>query len=295
MESLHELLSHENLVMKQHQIDVASGERFRFGKNWSNFLRHLTERRIRLAEESLLDMLDLRDLKGHFFLDIGSGSGLFSLAARNLGARVRSLDYDPDSVACTAELKKRYCPNDSTWTAEQASVLDDAYMSSLGVFDIVYSWGVLHHTGEMWHAIENAARATAPNGFLFIAIYNDQGSWSRHWLRIKRIYNRLPSVIRVPYAVMVMGLVQVKKFLGSLIRLRPMHYVREWTNYSEISLRGMSKWHDLIDWVGGYPFEVAKPEEIFEFLKARGFILIKLKTCAGSLGCNEYVFRRALK
>lgn len=54
--------------------------------------------------------------------------------------------------------------------------------------------------------------------------------------------------------------------------------------------RGMSVWHDLVDWVGGYPFEVAKPEEIFDFYRTKGFTLVRLKTCGGGLGCNEYVF-----
>jgi hypothetical protein len=54
----------------------------------------------------------------------------------------------------------------------------------------------------------------------------------------------------------------------------------------------MSPWRDLIDWVGGYPFEVAKPEAILDFYLRRGFTLKRLVTCGGSLGCNEYVFVR---
>ena len=55
----------------------------------------------------------------------------------------------------------------------------------------------------------------------------------------------------------------------------------------------MSFWQDLIDWVGGYPFEVSTPEQIFDFYRARGFTLPRLHTCGGSLGCNEFVFRKA--
>jgi 2-polyprenyl-6-hydroxyphenyl methylase/3-demethylubiquinone-9 3-methyltransferase len=52
----------------------------------------------------------------------------------------------------------------------------------------------------------------------------------------------------------------------------------------------MDRKHDLIDWVGGWPFEVSTPEEVFNFYRRRGFQLEALKTCAGGLGCNEFVF-----
>lgn len=278
--------------MNQHKLEVARGERFEFGKNWGNFLKHLDERRIKRAEESLLDMLELTTLRGKTFLDIGSGSGLFSLAARRLGAKVHSLDYDPQSVACTRHLKETYFANDPDWTVEEGSVLDEVYIRSLGQFDIVYSWGVLHHTGDMWRAIENAAIPVKEHGLFYIAIYNNQGPWSRRWFGIKRVYNRLPAPFKLPYAMIVMGVREVPQIIKDVIRLSPGRYIRRWTSYADTSTRGMNYWHDLIDWVGGYPFEVAKPEEVFEFLKGLGFTLTKLYTCAGGLGCNRFVFRR---
>ena len=54
----------------------------------------------------------------------------------------------------------------------------------------------------------------------------------------------------------------------------------------------MSVWHDWIDWIGGYPFEAAKPEEIFALLRTQGFRLDHLITCGGGLGCNQFVFTR---
>src|SRR5213596_3696991 len=131
--------------MSSHAIEIAEGERFEFGKNWSYFLAVLDDARIARAEESLKTMLEVKNLKGKSFLDIGSGSGLFSLAARRLGARVHSFDYDPVSVACARELRREYFPGDQEWTIEEGSALDQNYIKSLGHFDVVYSWGVLHH------------------------------------------------------------------------------------------------------------------------------------------------------
>jgi 2-polyprenyl-6-hydroxyphenyl methylase/3-demethylubiquinone-9 3-methyltransferase len=258
--------------------------RFAFGENWSRFLRVLDDGRIAEAERSLSAALG--GLRGRTFLDAGSGSGLFSLAARRLGARVRSFDYDPESVACTAELKRRCFPEDPEWTVEQGSVLDAAWLSSLGTFDVVYSWGVLHHTGDLWAALGNACAAVAPQGLLYVSIYNDQGWPSRAWTHVKKLYNGAPPLRPLLLAASLLqqwGPISV----ADLVRLRPFDV---WRRYGKN--RGMSPWHDLVDWVGGYPFQVAKPEEVFDFCAARGFSLQKLRTVAGSLGCNEFVFAR---
>ena len=143
---------------------LGSGNRFAFGENWSRFLGRLTPDRIAAADLSLKTMVATERLDGKAFLDIGSGSGLFSLAARRLGARVVSFDFDPQSVACTAELKRRYFPDDDESTIEKGSILDADFLAGLPLFDLVYSWGVLHHTGELWKALGNAARLVSPAG-----------------------------------------------------------------------------------------------------------------------------------
>jgi 2-polyprenyl-6-hydroxyphenyl methylase/3-demethylubiquinone-9 3-methyltransferase len=275
---------------KSHSQEVSAGDRFAFGKNWTSFLAVLDDRRISEAQTSLKAMLGVADLAGKSFLDAGSGSGLFSLAARRLGARVTSFDYDPQSVACTRELKRRYFDGDSDWTVQEASVLDLDYLTSLGQFDVVYSWGVLHHTGAMWTALRHVETKVAEQGLLFIAIYNDQGPTSKRWLAVKKLYNRLPTWLGLLFAVLVYFPFEFKMFLGQTLRGRPAAYFSAIANYK--AKRGMSWSHDKIDWIGGLPFEVAKPEVIFEFYTARGYQLIKLATCGGGLGCNQYVFKR---
>jgi 2-polyprenyl-6-hydroxyphenyl methylase/3-demethylubiquinone-9 3-methyltransferase len=270
---------HQSSKTSSIPTDVSRSEQFAFGKNWRRFIALLSDDRIADAEQSLKVMYDAPDFRSKSFLDIGSGSGLFSLAARRLGASVHSFDYDPESVACTEGLKIEFYPGDPQWTIEQGSVLDQAYIRSLGQFDFVYSWGVLHHTGEMWQALENAQMPLKPGGKLFIAIYNDQGWISKYWKLVKRIYNRNSAgrycmiFLHAPY----------------LIGLRFM--VRLFTGRLKLE-RGMSLWHDMIDWLGGMPFETARPEEIHSFYRKRGFVLQEMRTSGGRSSCNEYVFKK---
>ena len=270
-----------------HQQEVNRGERFTFGKNWQRFLSVVNEEHIRAAEGSLRRLLRVETLEGRRFLDIGSGSGLFSLAARRLGATVYSFDYDPNSVACTAELKRRFFSDDPAWTVAQASILDPTYVASLGEFDIVYSWGVLHHTGSMWEALHNASRAVAPRGQLVVAIYNDQGGKSRRWKAVKRLYCSGRLGRWAICATAIPWFVGHRFAVDCLKGNNPLQYYREYKNR-----RGMSPVHDWLDWLGGYPFEVAKPEQIFEFYRARGFGLSNLTTKGALAGCNEFVFTR---
>jgi 2-polyprenyl-3-methyl-5-hydroxy-6-metoxy-1,4-benzoquinol methylase len=264
------------------------GKHFEFGKNWKRFLRLLDEDRILQAEESLKEMLGEEDLRGKSLVDIGCGSGLFSLAARRLGARVHSFDYDPVSVECTKELKRRYFSDDTNWSIEHGDVLDKSYLGYLGQFDVVYAWGVLHHTGAMRQSLGNIDSLVVEGGKLFISIYNDQGNASARWASVKKFYVRSSRPLRLLILLGVGAYWEVRRGCVQLLHLQnPFAFGHRAERKRD---RGMSGWHDLIDWVGGYPFEVAKPEDIFDFYQKRRFELGKLRTCRGGIGCNEYLF-----
>lgn len=257
-------------------------DRFRFGENWKAYSRLVNERRSDDATASLSNMFARESFHGLSFLDVGCGSGLFSLAARRLGAVVDSFDYDTESVMCTEALKDRFAPDDADWRIHEGSVLDAGFMAQLGCYDMVYAWGVLHHTGRMWDALDHVTRSVKHNGSLFIALYNEQGWLSRYWWHIKRLY------VKSTMARAALLLVYAPYFVGLRWGVRRLRGRRS-------PERGMSLWYDMKDWLGGYPFEVARPGEVVEFLDARGFQLKKMVTCGGRHGCNEYVFLRRME
>ena len=259
---------------------------FSFGKNWQNFLKSLNEERFNNAKLSLAEFLSLDDLQGKSFLDIGCGSGLFSYAAFNLSAKkIVSFDVDSLSVRCCQYLHEK-ANSPENWEVYQGSILDKSLISKLGKFDIVYAWGVLHHTGKMWGAIKNSAELVNKDGYYYIVIYNKVESilGSKFWLRIKKLYNSSPRIGKY----VLETLYTLFDFAPDLIRLRnPIVKIK---NYA--SRRGMNWRTDVIDWLGGYPYEFATVEEIFEFMKTNlsDFNLVNIKTTNG-LGGNSYLFR----
>src|SRR5712691_8414442 len=169
--------------------------RFSFGKNWERFIKkHFSDERVELSKKHLLDFLQISDLQGKYFLDVGCGSGLHSLAALRAGAaKVMSFDVDQDAINTASKLKQ-YAGNPAHWTVRPGSILDEAYLQTIEPADIVYSWGVLHHTGDMWQAFKNASSLMKDNGLLLVALYVGVpyfGLPMEFWLEVKQRYNRV--------------------------------------------------------------------------------------------------------
>lgn len=261
--------------------EIEVGERFAFGDNWRSFLGTVDEEKIKSSQAALQVLFGAKSLSGRTFVDVGSGSGLSSLAAHRLGAKVVSFDFDPQSVKCTEFLRERFVGTGNDWRITQGSVLDQEFLSSLGTFDIVYSWGVLHHTGHMWEALRNVELLAAESAQLCVAIYNDQGPMSAAWRVVKSRYVRGSKPTKRAIEMGSYAFLGLPSFANRMLFGGP-----------ATPRRGMDRRRDLVDWVGGYPFEVAKPEKIFSFYAANGWRLEYLTTTGGRIGCNEFVFSR---
>jgi SAM-dependent methyltransferase len=260
--------------------------RFGFGRNWEQFVdRHFSQDRLRIARDHLLSFLRVPDLAGKRMIDIGCGSGLHSVAALSANvAELVSFDYDPDSVATTRRLSI-LVGQPAHWRIEQGSILDDDYVSRLGQFDIVLAWGVLHHTGDQWKAIKNAASLIAPSGVFYLALYTSDifvDPPPEFWLDVKRRYNRSGSVgkRRLEAWYMIQHLVGLLKDGQN-----PLTFV--W-NYERS--RGMSYYTDVKDWLGGWPMEFSSIEEVKRF--GREELKLDLARIVTGEANTEYLFRK---
>jgi len=252
---------------------------FDFGANWDAFSdRLMAESRLHIAMESLQTLLQRENLHGASVADVGCGSGLFSIAAAKLdAARVVGLDINPLCIEVSCRNKARLAP-DAVLSFHRASALSPEELAPFGTFDVVYAWGSLHHTGAMWDALRNVTRMVAPGGTLVLAIYNEHAT-SPLWRVIKRIYNRLP---KLPQTLMAAGAAAVIFVAKALVtRRNPLN-----------KERGMSFWYDVVDWVGGYPYEYASRSRVEQFIASAGFAMTRFVRAQVPTGCNEYVFRR---
>lgn len=258
---------------------------FDFGKNWANYSKIVDQSRIDAAVDSVRALVG--DLRGKTFLDVGSGSGLFSLSALHLGAsHVTATDLDEDSTATTRSMLQSF-GDPSRWTAERISVFD-LKPEQHGTFDVVYSWGVLHHTGRMWPAVEAAARMVKPGGLFALALY-EKTPIDGFWRVEKQAYMKAGKWGQK----LMRGLYVAVYSAGLLLTGRnPLAKIRS------ARQRGMDSFLDVHDWLGGFPYESCTKEEVSAFLTPLGFTAVLEKPVpvhAGGIlgsGCSEYVYRR---
>lgn len=262
-------------------------DHFAFGRNWASYAKLVGEPEIAEAKKGLLKLIPQSELRGRTFLDIGCGSGLHALAAAELGvSRVTAFDIDPDSVSTATNLLVRRMPG-IPCHVEQISVFDlDA--GTIGTFDVVYSWGVLHHTGNMWQAVEKAASLVAPGGLFAFALYRSTRS-DAFWKREKRWYAHASPIGQYIARSSYLAAHRLNHVV------RGTSYRRYVENYR--SSRGMDFYHDVHDWLGGYPYETALAPEVerkmsdLVFWPERVFAGPMMRGLLGS-GCDEYVYRK---
>lgn len=259
---------------------------FDFGQNWKDFSEHaLTSERFAQARKNFAELTAGIDLAGRDFLDIGFGQGLTLLCALEAGARVHGLDINEKCREAFESNHLRLLPGDAR-DAQVAvgSVLEREPVALLrawcpGGYDVVHSWGVLHHTGKMWPAIDTAATLVRPGGHFIVAIYNRHWS-SAAWLAIKRAYVSVPGVVQKTLNWLFVPVIFLAKLLV--------------TGRNPLRMeRGMEFYYNVVDWIGGYPYEYASRDEIVTFLQARGFALERFVPTIVPTGCNEFVFRKA--
>ena len=251
---------------------MADRTTFSFGRNWNKYLDSMPAAAIERTKQYLHEWLG--DITGLTLLDIGSGSGLTALAAHRMGATVRTFDTDPASVAATERL------SGGGWPNSIGSILDDEFVASLGTFDVVSSWGVLHHTGDVWKAIDNAAMLVRPGGRLWLALYTRTYAEKRS-LRTKQLYNRAPDILKQAWR----GVYGAAK-LGKAVLRRDFHPMRR---YHEE--RGMNWWRDTEDWLGGLPYQPVGPGEVLARLRPLGYELERLEDALGEGRTDVYIFR----
>lgn len=257
---------------------------FDFGKNWREYSQKINEDRLRIAELSLTKFFHKEGIKGKTFIDIGCGSGLFSIAALRQGCKnLLAIDIDPICVSITKNNIKKYW-NEPNWHCKVKSVFD-LDKNEIGEFDLVYSWGVLHHTGSMLEAIESASQLIDKEGKMLLGLYQ-KTILCPFWVLEKKIYHRSSSSTQK----MIRELFYKLFSFLSLFQYRHINKII----HKHKQKRGMDYFCDLHDWLGGYPYESISPKSFNDFISTIGLKIQKQSICnegfglTGS-GVNEYL------
>ncbi len=253
--------------------------RFNFGKNWNNYSSKIDQSKLNDAIISLEKLLPSEiDFSKKKFLDIGCGSGIHAISAKKLGFKsVLCTDYDIDSVNTSRR-------NIDKFKSKIKVIQDDILKTNIQEnFDIVYSWGVLHHTGNMKKAINNTKKLVMPKGYLIIAIYR-KTYFCPLWTNIKYFYCRTNNFNKFI----------LEKLFYSILIIR--HIVSLNFSIFEKNERGMNLYNDSVDWLGGYPYESATIEEILDIVGEDFNLINSFNTKPGygifGTGCAEYIFRK---
>ncbi len=225
---------------------------FSFGFNWLDYVKtRLNNEIIEAHVNDLKTIYDKAgiDLKNKSVFDIGCGSGLSSLSFAKLGAsKIVGIDVDPYSVEASNYTKDNFLNNRIEWDIHHHSILSELLHPEQS-FDIVYSWGVLHHTGDMWNAIRNAVKNVRVGGFFHVALYRSGPTYNQH----------LTDKFKFTLASM-------EEKMSTLYNYKHLK-----KNPWAINNRGMNKFHDALDWLGGLPYEVCDPEVLNIWLSKYGF------------------------
>lgn len=261
---------------------------FDFGNNWADFSANaLDDESVQRARQEFSALLERAGgVRGKSFIDIGFGQGLSLLSAAAEGARVVGVDINPKCGEVLRRNRVHFPGVVDDVPVVIGSILEDRTLERVreiapdhGRFDIVHSWGVLHHTGDMELAVRNAAGMVKPGGHFVVALYNRHWS-SLPWLAIKYVYCKAPRVIQQLLVALLYPVIYVAKLLVTRADPRKQQ-------------RGMDFFYNVVDWVGGYPYEFASREEVLALVQPLGFQPVAFVPAEVPTGCNEFVFQRA--